>query len=222
MTLLTMNNEQARDNMIINQVRADHVLDDRILERIKATSRDFFVADEFKQLAFSETKLPIGHKQVMMTPNEEARLLQAVSPQETDNVLEVGTGSGYVTALLAGLSHHVYTVEHYEDLSNKAKARLEQLAINNVSYFVGDATHGWDQHAPYDVIAITGSLPYLPESFKRSLSIGGRLFAILGKGPAMQATLITHVDEDEWTEKVLFETSVPQLFGATQPEQFKF
>ena len=147
-------------------------------------------------------------------------MLQAVQVQEQDKVLEIGTGTGYVTALLASQSRHVITVDIDADMQKQAEEKLSAHQINNVSYEVGDAALGWDTQKPYDVIVITGSLPMLPESFQRNLTVGGRLFAIVGDAPAMEVILITRVNDNEWNHKVLLETDITALQNAPEPERF--
>ncbi|MDH5601646.1 MAG: methyltransferase domain-containing protein, partial [Gammaproteobacteria bacterium] len=131
-----------------------------------------------------------------------------------------GTGSGYLTALLASQARHVITVDIHEEFQHKARETLEAHNITNVTYEVGDAHLGWDEHKPYDVIVVTGSLPLLPESFQRNLAVGGRLIAFAGDDPAMEMILITRVSENEWSHRVLLETSVPALINAVEPERF--
>jgi len=217
-----MNIEQARHNMIEQQIRTWDVLDQRVLDQILRTPREDFVLPEYRAAAFTDMMLPIGHEEVMMEPKLEGRMLQALDIQPGDKALEVGTGSGYVTALLAGMAAEVFSVEIEPELHEQAKAKLAQLGFDNVLLEQGDASSGWEAHQPYDVIAITGSLPTLPSSFKENLQIGGRLFAILGSEPAMEAVLITRLNANEWREETLFETVIPPLRNITQEKQFTF
>jgi protein-L-isoaspartate(D-aspartate) O-methyltransferase len=214
--------EQARFNMVEQQVRPWLVLDQRILDLIAQVPREDFVPLQYRNLAFADVSLPLGHGEVMMSPKVEARLLQALDVKHSDRVLEVGTGSGYLTALLARQANQVYSVEIAQDLSTSAKTKLSAHNVNNVILEVGDAATGWAQHAPYEVVALTGSLPILPEGFLQSLAIGGRLFVILGQSPVMEARLITRVDTQSWAEESLFETDLPALRNARQPQQFLF
>jgi len=158
----------------------------------------------------------------MMKPIIEANMLQALDVQPTETVLEIGTGSGFVTALLAKSARHVFSIEINPELSAAAAHNLEQQGIVNVTLEVGDASNGWDEHAPYDVIAVTGSLPLLEERFQHCLKIGGRLFVIIGEAPAMEAVLITRISEGEWQYKSLFETDIAALQNAPTPEHFEF
>jgi protein-L-isoaspartate(D-aspartate) O-methyltransferase len=217
-----MNIEQARHNMIEQQIRPWDVLDQRVLDRILRTPREEFVAPAYRHAAFTDMMLPIGQGEVMMEPKLEARMLQALAVQPGDKVLEVGTGSGYVTALLAGMAAQVISVELDETLHDQAKKRLAQQGIDNVVLEQGDAAGGWAAHQPYDVIAITGSLPSLPQSFKETLQIGGRLFAVIGSEPLMEAVLVTRINANEWREENLFETLLPPLHNAEREATFTF
>jgi protein-L-isoaspartate(D-aspartate) O-methyltransferase len=220
--MVETNNEQARYNMIEQQIRPAEVLDQRVLDVIAATPREDFVPGQYARLAFADVKIPLNHDQVMMTPILEARMLQALNIKPSDKILEIGTGSGYLTACLARLGNHVYSVDIYADFVESAKEKLKKHGIKNVDIEVGDASHGWDAHGPYDVITITGSLPVLPESFKSNLSIGGRLCAIVGDSPAMECLLITRVGESEWNQEGVMETVLPPLVNAPQPQRFVF
>lgn len=220
--MMTMDIERARFNMIEQQIRPAEVLDPRVLETIATTPRETFVPADYRDLAFSDTNIPLGHGQVMMKPILEARLLQALNVQPSDKILEIGTGSGYFTALLAKLGGHVYSVEILPELLEQARVKLAALNINNITLEQGDAAGGWDGNNPFDVIAVTGSLPILPESFQRGLTVGGRMVVIVGTAPAMEVRLITRVSEESWTSESLFETVLPALINAAQPPAFVF
>ncbi|MDH5651842.1 MAG: protein-L-isoaspartate O-methyltransferase [Gammaproteobacteria bacterium] len=215
-----MNFEQARYNMIEQQIRPWNVLDQRVLDLLSEVPRENFVLPQYRNLALTDMELPIGHEQHMMAPRVEARVLQALNVQPHETVLEVGTGSGYLTALLAKLAKKVYSVEIIPELLQSAKTRLAEHKLDNVSLEAGDAARGWPLDAPYDVIAVTGSLPVLPDSFKDSLTIGGRLFAIVGDSPCMEALLVTRVGEHEWMTESLFEIDLPPLKNAVKPNRF--
>jgi protein-L-isoaspartate(D-aspartate) O-methyltransferase len=221
-TPLEMNIEQARFNMIAQQIRPAEVLDERVLTTINETPRENFVPAAYKELAFSDINVPIGYGQVMMTPIMEARLLQALAVQPEDKILEVGTGSGYFTALLASLGGTVLSVEIHPELQQQAQSRLLEHGITNVTLMEGDASHGWDKDARYDVIAITGSFPILPETFRHQLNVGGRMVVIVGEKPVMEALLITRIDGDQWTTLPLFETDFPALENVEKPSGFVF
>lgn len=214
--------EQARFNMIEQQIRPWDVLDQHILELLSTLPRDAFVAAEYQGLAYADIPIPIGHDQFMMHPKIEARMLQALQIHNTDQCLEIGTGSGFVTALLARLGHHVTSIDIYDDFIEQARQRLAEHYINNVTLQQGDAANGWNDGKLYDVIAITGSLPMLPDHYKQSLNRGGRLFAVIGQAPVMEAVLIRRVGTEEWTEESLFETELAPLLNTSAPSEFVF
>ncbi len=217
-----MNIEKARHNMIEQQIRPWDVLDQRVLDLILRVPREDFVPAEYRSQAFTDTALPLGHGEVMMEPKLEARMLQSLAIKTTDKVLEVGTGSGYVTALLAGLAAEVVSIEILPELLEQAAARLKAHGIGNVTLEEGNAADGWNKAQPYDVIAVTGSMARLSQGLKENLQIGGRLFAVVGKEPIMEAILVTRVNANEWREEVLFETAIPPLKGNTSTEEFVF
>jgi len=214
--------EQARFNMIEQQIRTWEVLDPAVLDLLKQVPREAFVPPQYAGLAFADLEIPIGHGQSMLSPKIEGRILQALEVKKTDKVLEIGTGSGYLTALLAKLAEQVISVDIEPELSQIAQQRLTQQNIQNVTLEIGDAANGWDAHAPYDVIVFTGSLPLAPDSVKQMLTIGGRLFAVVGEAPVMEATIIRRVIADGFKCDVLFETCLPPLNNAPQPEHFQF
>ncbi|GAB4291894.1 MAG: protein-L-isoaspartate O-methyltransferase [Thiohalomonadaceae bacterium] len=218
--MVDMNLEQARHNMIAQQIRPWEVVDDQVLDLIMRTPREDFVPPPYRNLAFTDTTLPIGHNQVMMPPRLEARLLQALAVQPDESVLEIGTGSGYVTALLAQLARHVYSVEIVPQLKQAAEQRLAARGLTNVTVDEGDAAAGWPRRGSYDVIAVTGSLPELPPELPQELNIGGRLFVVVGETPAMEALLITRLGENEWIRESLFETELPPLQNAPRTQRF--
>ncbi len=214
--------EQARFNMIEQQIRPAEVLDQRVLEVIANTPREAFVPANYRDLAFSDINIPLPNGQMMMKPIMEGRLLQALDIQPEDSILEIGTGSGYFTALLAKLGKQVHSVEIDANIMATTQTRLTTQSIENVVLLQGDASRGWEQDGPFDVIAITGSLPILPENFQQQLTVGGRLVVIVGQSPAMQVLLITRVSETQWTTTALFETDFPALINAEQPSAFVF
>ena len=215
-----LNFEEARHNMVVQQIQPWNVKDDKVLDLLHMVPREDFVPAHLKEQAFTDMQIPIGNGQEMLMPKLEAYILQVLQVQDKEKVLEIGTGSGYLTALLASQARHVITVDIHEEFQHKAKETLKAHNINNVTYEVGDAHLGWDAHKPYDVIVVTGSLPLLPESFQRNLNVGGRLIAFVGDDPAMEMILITRESENEWSHKVLLETSVPALINAVEPERF--
>jgi protein-L-isoaspartate(D-aspartate) O-methyltransferase len=212
----------ARFNMVEQQIRPAEVLDPRVLNVINESPREDFVPEAYKNLAYSDIHIPLGYDQIMLKPVQEARFLQALDVQPSDKVLEIGTGSGYMSALLAKLSDRVISVEIVPELAEQAKARLAAHHMDNVVVETGDAANGWEQNAPYDVIVVTGSMPLMAESLKKQLAINGRLCVTLGTEPVMTVFLIVRVGENQWHEEALFETVIPQLKNVRQPESFVF
>ncbi|MDH5376730.1 MAG: protein-L-isoaspartate O-methyltransferase [Gammaproteobacteria bacterium] len=214
--------KQARFNMVEQQIRTWEVLDEEVLELLHEMPREEFVPKRYKNLAYSDIPIPLSNGQEMMHPKLEAHALQAVAPKSTDKVLEIGTGSGHLTAMLAKKANHVYSVEIFPDLMKSAAANLKNHGITNVTLEEGDASQGWNDHGPYDAIVVTGALPRVPEIFKHSLTLGGRMFIVVGKSPIFEAMLITRVDENQWEQKSLFETELPLLVNGEEPPQFEF
>jgi len=217
-----LNVDKARFNMIQQQIRPWEVFDDRVLELIERLPREEFVPAAYRSLAFADIMIPLGNDQVMMEPKVEARFVQELAIGPKDKILEVGTGSGYVTALLASLGAQVTSVEIIPELSEAAKAKLTAHQIANVTCEVGDAAQGWAAGAPYDVIFVTGSTPVLPEAFKEQLAIGGRLAVVVGQKPIMEAKLIRRISEQAFEEVSLFDTDLPPLTNALKAPQFVF
>lgn len=217
-----MDFERARFNMIEQQIRPWEVLDQKVLDLLFRVRREEFVPEAYRLLAFADMEIPLGHGETMLQPKLEARMLQELAVQETDRVLEVGTGSGYMTALLASLAAHVYSVEIIPEFSTSAGAKLAAHGFRNVTLEIGDAARGWDRHAPYDAIILTGSTPVLPEAFQESLKPGGRLLAVVGEPPIMEARLVTCISAGVYRSVGLFETCIAPLRNALQPERFVF
>lgn len=216
-----MDLEYARSQMVEQQIRAFAVLDQRVLDLFREVPRERFVPEAYEHLAFADTAIPLPHGQVMMTPTVEGRMLQALDVGEDEAVLDVGTGSGFSAACLAHLGGRVTSVDIHEDLSHAARTRIHDLGYADVACETWDASRLTDREA-YDVIAVTGSLPVMEESFLEALRIAGRLFVIVGEAPVMQARLYTRVAEQEWSEEFLFETLVPPLEGARRASRFTF
>ena len=217
-----MNLEQARFNMVEQQIRPWEVFDEDVLDLLFVVKREEFVPAAYVPLAFADVEIPLGHGACMLTPKIEAHALQALHVRKSDKVLEIGTGSGHMAALLAAHAEHVWSVEIVPQLAEKARATLKRLDIGNVTVETGDAALGWQAHAPYDVIMVSGSLPLLPPQLTSQLKVGGRLFAVVGEAPVMEARLITRLTEDAYNSVALFETVVPALINAPQPARFTF
>jgi protein-L-isoaspartate(D-aspartate) O-methyltransferase len=217
-----MNVEQARFNMVEQQIRPWEVLDQQVLDLLLEVRREEFVPVQYRALAFVDMEIPLGHDEVMLAPKIEARILQELAIRKTDRILEVGTGSGYFTALLARLGGHVYSVDIIPEFVAEARRKLAAYGITNVTIDEGDAARGWGVHGPYNVIVLTGSEPALSPAFQESLAPGGRLFAIVGDPPVMEATLITRVGEGAFNSVPVFETCVAPLRNAPHPDRFVF
>ena len=217
-----MDLEKARFNMIEQQIRPWDVLDDTILSLLQRIKREEYVPEAYRAMAFMDLEIPLGHGESMLSPKVEARLVQELHIHPTDKVLEVGTGSGYMTALLASLAGHVHSVEIIPEFSQAAAQKLAAHDFNNVTCEMGDAARGWQKHAPYDVIVVTGSLPLLPDEFVAQLKPGGRLLAFIGLAPAMEARLTRLIEPGVVDSEVIFETDVRALKNALQPAQFAF
>jgi protein-L-isoaspartate(D-aspartate) O-methyltransferase len=217
-----MNLEQARTNMVEQQIRTWEVLDQDVLDLLYLVPREDFVPEKHRALAFSEIEIPIGEGERMWQPKVEARVLQELNIRKTDRVLEVGTGRGYLTALMSHRASHVFSVEICPALAQFGRANLERHGADNVTLEIGDAARGWPSHAPYDVIVLTGSTPLLPRSLLEQLAPGGRLFAVVGEAPAMTARLVVATTPGTWRSTDLFETVIAPLVNAERPSRFKF
>ena len=217
---MTIDYTQARENMVEQQVRPWDVLDARVLETLATLPREAFVADAHRALAYADLELPLGHGQVMAKPVIEGRTLQALKPQADEDVLEIGTGSGYLTACLAHLAREVVSLEIHPDLADAARARLDAAGLgSNVRIEAVDAL-AWDTDRRFDVICVTGAVATLPSRFLQWLRPGGRLFVVQGTAPAMEAVL--HADVNGARIESLFETDLPYLVGAAPAPQFVF
>ena len=217
-----MNTEQARFNMIEQQIRPWEVLDPRVLDLLFVVKREDFVPAAHRNLAFADMELPLAAGQLMLAPKMEAKLLQELGIKKGDKVLEIGTGSGYMAALLAAHADHVVTVESRPELAEMARANLEQAGIANVSVEVGDGANGWAARGPYDAIVLSGAVPAIPASILKQLRVGGRLAAVVGTAPVMEAQLVTCTAEGVFNTVNLFETVIPSLDGFSAAESFSF
>jgi protein-L-isoaspartate(D-aspartate) O-methyltransferase len=217
-----MNLEQARFNMVEQQIRTWEVLDPAVLDLLYAVPREDFVPAAYRQLAFADMEIPLGEGQCMMAPRMEARIVQALALRNTDRVLEVGTGSGYLTALLAHCAAHVYSLEIRPGLAAFGRANLERHGVDPITLEVADGARGDPKRAPYDAIVLTGSTPVLPAALREQLAPGGRLFAVVGEPPVMVAQLITCTAPGAFGAEELFDTVLAPLVNAERPARFKF
>ena len=220
----SLNIEQARFNMVEQQIRPWEVLDQEILDLLYLLRREKFVPEAHRALAFSDLEIPLGSEpgERMWAPRVEARVLQSLGLKKSDRVLEVGTGSGYFTALLAHCAGRVFSVEINTEIAKTGQANLAAESIDNAIVEIGDAALGWTRHAPYDVIVLTASTPVVPDSLLEQLKPGGRIFAIVGDEPVMAARVISRDASGCCVQKDLFETCIAPLTNALQPARFKF
>lgn len=216
-----MNTNFARRQMINQQVRAWDVLDTTVLDQLRDVPREHFVPEQFSSLAFADTEIPIGHNQFMMTPTIEGRLLQALALSGDEQVLEVGTGSGFLTACLASMSAHVTTIDIHADFLESAKQSLRSYGVRNVELLQMDGIQELPE-GTFDAIAVTGSMHTMDLRFLEALNPGGRLFVVAGNAPAMCATRVTRMQDDDWQSDILFETELAPLVNGELPPQFSF
>jgi len=216
-----MNIELARRQMVQHQVRTVDVFDAEILAVLSSVPREQFVPAGLEALAFAETELPLGNGQHMMEPDIEGRMLQALEIQATDSALEIGTGSGFITACLARLAESVVSIDIYEDFQATAAANLEDTGITNFELQIMDATRELPEQE-FDVIATTGSIEVFDPALVMALRPGGRLFVVVGQAPNMEARLVTRTGDNDWETRSLFETVLAPLVNGGLPPQFSF
>ena len=218
--------EQARHNMIEQQIRTWEVLDQTVLQTLVDVRREAFVPTAYQSLAFVDTEIPLPCGQQMLSPKLEARLLQETALHDDELVVEIGSGSGYMAALLARHARHVVTVEIEPALKALAEKNLRAYGIENVTVELGDGARGWPGHGafsvPYDVMLLSGSVPMLPATLLSQVKIGGRIIAVVGEAPVMSACLVTRTAEDAWDTRKLFETNITPLRNVERTSAFRF
>jgi protein-L-isoaspartate(D-aspartate) O-methyltransferase len=219
---MSLNLEQARFNMVEQQVRTWEVLDSRVLDVLREVPREDFVPSRYRKLAFADLRIPLAQGQVMMKPLEEGRMLQALGLEPGQRVLEIGTGSGFTAACMSALGGDVVTVDIHVDLTESALVRLQRLGFDSVNCLTGDALEGFEPNGPFDVVVLTASAASIPERCKAWVKPGGRLFGIRGYSPAMEAVCLHSLGPDRWHADSLFETDLPRLIGAEDRPEFKF
>ena len=221
-----MNLEQARNNMVEQQIRPWEVLDQDVLDLLYAVPREEFVPLSCRNIAFADVEIPIGEGEKMWAPKLEARVLQELAPKRSDRVLEIGTGSGYLTALLAHRSAHVYSIEIRPALAAFGKANIARHGVDNVTLGVGDGANGvpagFSYRGPYDIVVLTGSVPRIPGALLDSLAPGGRAFAVTGELPVMSASIVTSTAPGALRTVELFETVLAPLANCKRSSQFTF
>lgn len=220
--MLETNFAEVRSQMVGQQIRGWSVLDPDVISVMERLPRERFIPERYRNLSYADSEIPIGHGQIMLRPSVQGRLLQALQVTRGERVLEIGTGTGYLTACLAALGGNVRSVEYHDDLADAARANLASEGATDVTVVQGDAHTLGKSGSEYDVIVVTGSLPAADESFMGRLAIGGRLAWILGQAPAMRAELVTRVEVDDWRRQGLFETVVPPLIGIEPTRRFEF
>ncbi len=219
---MSMNFDQARFNMVEQQIRPWEVLDAKVLELLETTQREDFVPVRYRKMAFSDIAIPLDHGQSMMKPVIEGRLLQALELQPDETVLEIGTGSGFITACLAKLAKSVVSVDIYEQFTKEAAGKLKDKKLDNVELETGDVMSGWQPEQAHDVLVVTGSVEAVPDHFRGWVNPGGRMFVVCGESPAMEAKLLTKLNATEWREESLFETDLARLINAEKAPEFEF
>ncbi|MBS1198591.1 MAG: Protein-L-isoaspartate(D-aspartate) O-methyltransferase:O-methyltransferase, family 3 [Proteobacteria bacterium] len=206
-----MNPEQARFNMIEQQIRPWQLIDQRVLDCLYVVKREDFVPPAYRALAFADMEIPIGQSQAMLPPRLDARFLQELNLKPDDRVLEIGTGSGYLAALIAASAAEVVTIECVPELALQAQRRLESHGFSNVTVVAGDGLAGWPQGAPYDAIVLAGAVLEVPAALLAQLKVGGRLLAVIGEAPAMQVQRVDCIEMGVFSKVALFETMIPPL-----------
>ncbi len=219
---MSLNLEQARFNMVEQQVRTWDVLDPRVLEVLSEVPREDFVPSRYRRMAFADLRLPIGNGQVMMKPLEEGRMLQALEIEPGQQVLEVGTGSGFVAACLSWLGADVLSLEIHDELAKSAAKRLKRNGFGSVEVRRADALGELEGDAMFDVVVVTGSAAGIPETLQQRIRAGGRIFGVRGHSPAMEAVCLRRIGEQRWHAESLFETDLPRLVGAEDQPVFEF
>ena len=211
-----MNIERARFNMVEQQIRPWNVLDPNVLDLLFEVRREEFVPESYRSLAFADIEIPLTPNAVMMAPRMEARMLQELELAPDARILQVGTGSGYMTALLASQGAHVTSLEIDQALQAQAQSNLEEAGIENVTLVLADGLKGYEAGEPYDAIVLTGSVPEIPEVLLHQLALGGRLMAVVGKGPVMEMVRVHCTGPGSYSRETLFETWLPPLENATR------
>jgi protein-L-isoaspartate(D-aspartate) O-methyltransferase len=219
---MATNLDYAHSNMVTQQVRPSDVLNPQVLAALQTIKRDQFVAEDLTDLAYADTQLAIGFDQFMLSPVLEGRMLQALNIQPNEQVLEIGTGTGYFTALLATLAKQVFSVELIPELSQLAQQHLDEIEISNVNLAVGDASQEWSLKKRVDVIVATAAFVAVPNAYLQALNVGGRMLAVVGIAPVMSVLLINRISEREWQTETVFETLIPPMTNAEPKAEFKF
>ena len=217
-----MNTQQARFNMVEQQIRPWQVLDPQVLTVLSNVQRELFVPQAYQAMAYTDTDIPLGHGESMAPPRVAARLMHDLHLTGTEKVLEIGTGSGYMAALLAGRAQRVVSLEINPELASNARNNLQRAGITNVDVRVADGSTGASGDAPFDAIVLGGSVAEVPQALLQQIKVGGHLLAIVGHDHVMAATLYTRTADAAWSSKALWDHTAPRLQGFTEPTRFKF
>ncbi|MCR9191928.1 MAG: protein-L-isoaspartate O-methyltransferase [Gammaproteobacteria bacterium] len=217
-----MDKQTAQTNMIKQQLRTGDITDGAILDLYETIPRDAFVPPAYQAFAYSDMHIPLDHDQCMFTPLEEASLLQALQLQGHETVLEIGTGTGFLTALLSNAAQHVLSIDYFEAFTAKAKKSCKAVGCHNIDFITGDGCQGWVDKAPYDIVVLTGGIKNLTDTLKLQVLLGGKIFTILGTAPIMEGNLHQVDHEGQWTHRSIFETNVPSLINKQCHQPFVF
>lgn len=212
----------SQTNMIKQQLRTGNVFDKKILELYQSVARDEYTPSQYRKFAYSDMQIPLAHHQSMLTPLEEGSILQALQLQGHETVLEIGTGTGFFSNMLSHCAKRVISVDFFDEFTTKAKKTCRSHGRTNIEFITGDAHNGWVNLAPYDVIVMTGAIPYLTEALKLQVCLGGKLFAIIGNHPVMRGTLYRVDSQNHWTQDLIFETNTPLLIENRHEQRFVF
>jgi protein-L-isoaspartate(D-aspartate) O-methyltransferase len=217
-----MNKQAAKNNMIKQQLRTNTVLDTSILELYESVDREAFLPPEYRAFAYSDMQIPLNHQQQMLTPLEEALILQALQLQGHERVLEIGSGTGFFSALLSKRADQIISIDFFEEFTTRAQKNCTAQGCTNIEFINGNGCQGWAERAPYDIVVITGGIETLTEIHKLQLQLGGKLFAIVGKLPVQSGNLYQVDATGKWSQQLVFETNTPLLFDKQRHQQFVF
>lgn len=217
-----MNNHDAAIMILKQQLRTNAILNENILHMFDTIERHQFVPSVYANVAYSDYRIPLPHQQAMLTPSEEGTILQSLQLQGHETILEIGTGSGFLTAMLSRLAQHVISVEYFADMTQDAQKKLDAHHVNNVTLITADGAHGYFEKAPYDVVVVTGATAKISDALKLQVLPGGKLFAIVGRAPIMRGMLYTLSHDNQWSASLLFETYTPPLIDQSISQVFVF
>ena len=219
---MAINLDYAHANMVTQQIIPSYVFNTRVIKPLQNIKRDHFVAEKFVEFAYADMQLPMGFGQFMLSPVQEGRFLEALNIKNNEQILEIGTGSGYFTAILSTLSDHVLSVEITPELSHHAQKILDEMKISNITFEVGNAAPKWKLKERIDIIVATAAFITIPGGYLQDLKVGGRMLAVVGKPPVMSVQLIYRVSECRWKTEMVYETLIPAMINAEPEPEFNF